>query len=229
MSRKSKIPKTPDEKQAVRTARDANLLKMPELPAFLARVKSKEHIRGAGTEQVEVLAQRGDQRVFRRFDKSYDARMWWKALTAGYKPSFNADGHRANFVDGTVVISNMPIPDFLIGKKIPRLPHLMTGSAEKLAIRVVDKLPPIADEPTVETMLGKGTDKAKHRTSGTLIPLKVICGEVGVDPRVARIKLRKAVKDKAKYPDLVASHAHHARWEWEAESKALDDVKRAIK
>jgi len=129
------------------------------------------------------------------------------------------------------IFSNYPIPYILMGRAIPKmglkdiaLPNSNTRSEGEPKFK-----PEVKNfEPPAEAMLGKPSARREARANGKFVPLKTVCAELNVDPRQARIKLRKAVHDKKNYPDLAASHAHHARWEWEQGSKALEDVKRAV-
>lgn len=47
-----------------------------------------------------------------------------------------------------------------------------------------------------------------------IITLKTLCDELKLDPREARERLRDAVRDPKKYPELVKSHKPRAPWQW---------------
>ncbi len=47
-----------------------------------------------------------------------------------------------------------------------------------------------------------------------IITLKQLCKELKIDPREARERLRAAVRDPKKYPELVKFHKPRAPWSW---------------
>ena len=47
-----------------------------------------------------------------------------------------------------------------------------------------------------------------------MVTLKQLCGELKVDPREARERLRLAVRDVKKSPELAKSHKPGHTWEW---------------
>lgn len=53
------------------------------------------------------------------------------------------------------------------------------------------------------------TDKAIE-----IVTLKALCAELKIDPKEARERLRDAVRDLKKYPELVKSHKPRAPWQW---------------
>ena len=58
--------------------------------------------------------------------------------------------------------------------------------------------------------------------------LKQLCAEVKVDPREARERLRLAVRDAKKSPELAKSHKPGHTWEWPKNSPALREAKAAL-
>lgn len=60
-----------------------------------------------------------------------------------------------------------------------------------------------------------------------IITLKQLCKELKIDPREARERLRAAVRDPKKYPELVKAHKPRTLWRWgkgtvgEEEAKSL--------
>lgn len=62
----------------------------------------------------------------------------------------------------------------------------------------------------------------------TKIPLKNICAELKVNPREARERLRLAVKNAKKYPNLAKGRKPGEAWEWPDKSTALTEAKKAI-
>jgi hypothetical protein len=53
------------------------------------------------------------------------------------------------------------------------------------------------------------TDKASE-----IITLNALCAELKIDPKEARERLRDAVRDPKKYPELAKSHKPRAPWLW---------------
>lgn len=47
-----------------------------------------------------------------------------------------------------------------------------------------------------------------------IITLKTLCTELKIDPKEARERLRDAVRDPKKYPELAKSHKPRAPWQW---------------
>lgn len=153
------------------------------------------------------------------FASSVEARKYWLTFKNKRQASFSTDGCTATFPGGDSIISNMPIDEIVAGDTIPKvgLPDIF-GPAERV-IAMSIKPASASSAPAV---------KAVARSNGKLIALKTICTECDIEPRAARMKLRKAVTNKDKYPALAASHAANARWEWEAGSPALAEVKACI-
>ncbi|EIM26830.1 hypothetical protein MicloDRAFT_00033800 [Microvirga lotononidis] len=60
------------------------------------------------------------------------------------------------------------------------------------------------------------------------ITLKVLCAELGVDPRLAREKLRIAVREPKKYPNLSKGHKPRQPWEWAKGSSAETEARTAL-
>lgn len=53
------------------------------------------------------------------------------------------------------------------------------------------------------------TDKAPE-----IITLKALCADLKIDPKEARERLRDAVRDPKKHPELAKSHKPRAPWQW---------------
>lgn len=53
------------------------------------------------------------------------------------------------------------------------------------------------------------TDKAPE-----IITLKALCAELKIDPKEARERLRDAVHDTNKHPELAKSHKPRSPWQW---------------
>lgn len=76
--------------------------------------------------------------------------------------------------------------------------------------------------------LGKPTAEAKAAPDAK-VSLKAICSEMKLDPRLAREKLRVAVREAKKYPELVKAHKPRSAWEWPKGSPAEKEARAALK
>jgi len=61
-----------------------------------------------------------------------------------------------------------------------------------------------------------------------IVTLKQLCAELKVDPREARERLRLAVRDAKKNPELSKSHKPAHTWEWPKNSMALKEARTAL-
>jgi hypothetical protein len=61
-----------------------------------------------------------------------------------------------------------------------------------------------------------------------MVTLKQLCAELKVDPREARERLRLAVRDAKKNPELAKSHKPGHTWEWPKNSPALKEARTAL-
>lgn len=61
-----------------------------------------------------------------------------------------------------------------------------------------------------------------------MVTLKQLCSELKVDPREARERLRLAVRDAKKNPELAKSHKPGRAWEWPKASPAIKEVRAAL-
>ena len=61
-----------------------------------------------------------------------------------------------------------------------------------------------------------------------MVALKTICAELKINPRLAREKLRIAVREAKKFPDLAKAHKPRAAWEWVKGSPAEKEARTAI-
>ncbi|MCM2291433.1 hypothetical protein NAC44_03705 [Allorhizobium sp. BGMRC 0089] len=68
------------------------------------------------------------------------------------------------------------------------------------------------------------TDKAPE-----IITLKALCAELKIDPKEARERLRDAVRDPKKYPELAKSHKPRSPWQWVKESSGEKEAKLVLK
>lgn len=69
------------------------------------------------------------------------------------------------------------------------------------------------------------TDKLATKPTIEMISLKQLCTELKVNPREARERLRLAVRDTKKNPELAKSHKPGQAWEWPKSSPALKEVR----
>ena len=61
-----------------------------------------------------------------------------------------------------------------------------------------------------------------------MVMLKQLCAELKVDSREARERLRHAVRDAKKNPELAKSHKPGHTWEWQKNSTALREARAAL-
>ncbi len=74
---------------------------------------------------------------------------------------------------------------------------------------------------------GKPVAEAKA-TPEAKVSLKAICSEMKLDPRIAREKLRLAVRDAKKFPELAKAHKSRSAWEWLKGSPAEKEARSAL-
>jgi len=72
------------------------------------------------------------------------------------------------------------------------------------------------------------TDKPTTKPTIEMIALKQLCTELKLSPREAREKLRLAVHDAKKNPELAKSHKPGNAWEWPKNSPALKEVRAVL-
>ena len=202
-----------------------------ELPDFLKRKPTV----GGPSKRVMFKCMGGKvvkKAYYRQFDTVKEAATYFLAFANTRKYNTSSDGTVITF-PGAIdsIISNMSIKDVLANKPIPKvgLP-ILEGYSENLISMPKYAAPGVAPKEGERPAPSKPSSaKAIERSTGKLIPLKVICADNKVEPRDARMKLRRCVKDPKKYPKLHASHAANARWEWEAGSDALAEVIAIVK
>jgi hypothetical protein len=69
------------------------------------------------------------------------------------------------------------------------------------------------------------TEKLATKPAIEMITLKQLCTELKIQPREARERLRLAVRDVKKNPELAKSHKPGNAWEWPKNSPALKEVR----
>ena len=62
-----------------------------------------------------------------------------------------------------------------------------------------------------------------------IVSLKELCTELKMDRREARDRLRIAVRDQKKHPELSKSHQPGATWEWVKGSPAEQEARELLK
>lgn len=62
-----------------------------------------------------------------------------------------------------------------------------------------------------------------------IITLKQLCTELKLDRREARERLRTAVRDQKKYPELAMLHKPRTSWSWEKGSLAEKEARTVLK
>jgi hypothetical protein len=65
------------------------------------------------------------------------------------------------------------------------------------------------------------------KTADGVITLSALCAELKHDPKLARAKLRAAVKDAKAFPAL-SKHAARKAWEWEKGSAAIAEARKVL-
>jgi hypothetical protein len=81
-------------------------------------------------------------------------------------------------------------------------------------------------KPTQTTT--KEPQKAPPPPKPQMVTLKAVCAELKVDPRLAREKLRIAIRERKKFPELAKAHKPRAAWEWPKGSQAEKEARAAI-
>jgi hypothetical protein len=71
-------------------------------------------------------------------------------------------------------------------------------------------------------------DKPAMKPAIEMVTLKQLCVELKAEPREAREKLRIAVRDTKKNPELAKSHKPGNAWEWPKNSLALKEVRAVL-
>jgi hypothetical protein len=88
--------------------------------------------------------------------------------------------------------------------------------------------PTSANEAKSPLALGKPAAAETKGVPEAKISLKAICTEMKLDPRIAREKLRIAVRDAKKFPELAKAHKPRSAWEWTKGSSAEKEARLAL-
>jgi hypothetical protein len=76
--------------------------------------------------------------------------------------------------------------------------------------------------------LGKPAVAEANAASEAKVSLKTICSEMKLDPRIAREKLRIAVRETKKFSELAKAHKPRSAWEWPKGSPAEKEARAAL-
>lgn len=80
------------------------------------------------------------------------------------------------------------------------------------------------DNPNnAKATLSLGKPAESEKTS-----LKALCQEFKIDPRMAREKLRIAIREPNKFPELTKAHKPRAAWEWSNGSAAEREARQVL-
>jgi hypothetical protein len=74
----------------------------------------------------------------------------------------------------------------------------------------------------------KEAQKVSSSAKPAAVSLKTICAELKVEPRLAREKLRVAVREARKFPALAKGHKPRSAWEWPKGSQGEKEARAAI-
>ncbi len=86
-----------------------------------------------------------------------------------------------------------------------------------------------ANPNEVKPTLGLSKPAAETKTvPEAKVSLKAICSEMKLDPRIASEKLRIAVRDAKKYPELAKAHKPRSAWQWPRGSGAEKEARSAL-
>jgi hypothetical protein len=88
---------------------------------------------------------------------------------------------------------------------------------------------PVSPNDTKPTLgLGKPAAAETKAAPEAKVSLKAICSEMKLDPRIAREKLRIAVREAKKFPELAKAHKPRSAWEWPKGSAAEKEARIAL-
>jgi hypothetical protein len=71
-------------------------------------------------------------------------------------------------------------------------------------------------------------DDKPAKATAEIVTLKQLCTERKIDRREARERLRLAVRDAKKNPELSKSHKAGGAWEWTKNSPALKEARAVL-
>lgn len=89
---------------------------------------------------------------------------------------------------------------------------------------------PITKKLTVETTAKKpAVETMSKKLASETVTLAQICTELKLDPREARERLRLAVHDPKKHPELAKGHKARSPWEWAKGSLGEKEARAVVK
>lgn len=182
----------------------------PEMPDFLRRGKLPET-----TRQVHLIV---TNKEGRKLERSFIEVVAAKAYIEELGEPDKTKG--TTFRCGKLTVqTNYDLKSILKEVKVDKdLPWIMKNLPDPEDYRRhLEKFPP----KKVEAPKSLSVPKAK-KANGEEVPLKVLCGELDVDPRKARQRLRRAIRDNR------LSHEYSARWAWPKDSDEIEKVKEIL-
>jgi hypothetical protein len=177
-----------------------------KIPKRLRRDPGKEP--RVGTYNIQAKIFRGKkvkQLIFREFSNIKMAQEYFKALTTkdgDEIADISENGHVTELVSGIMISTNYSIEKILKGKPPRQKLHIIVDPRDLRKQRIESaKMPEV--KPTAKT------DRKRKISSGQTVPIKQLCKDLGIDPRKARQKLRKAAKDG------IIPHIEKGRWDFD--------------
>jgi hypothetical protein len=104
----------------------------------------------------------------------------------------------------------------------PSLEELTMRACSDETVRPLSRISP--DGPVTASYARSSTGD-DHMEATTL---KSICADLKIDPRVAREKLRAAIREPKKYPNLAKAHKPRQPWAWAKGSPADKEARAAL-
>jgi len=98
------------------------------------------------------------------------------------------------------------------------------SSKTKETTMTTDPTPPVTSQQSASKP--KATTQPKSEVA--TVTLDMLCKELKLVPREARMMLRLAVKKKGEFPNLAKDHEPRAPWQWSANSKGLAEARKAL-
>ncbi len=166
--------------------------------------------------QIQVFNPKDKDNVVKReFNFIAEVYDYVRGFIKGEKYTVSKSGLTTTLQSGLLIQTNYPMEDIL---KCRPVSSPLTPLFEKTTSTVEYNLKP---KPKPKTIKSKKTVALEI---GVLVPLKKLCQELELDPRVCRIALRKAIKGK-KYPVMSKAYETHSRWSWPAGSDEIKEVR----
>lgn len=133
-----------------------------------------------------------------------------------FKTRMQAGTYLAEFMDD---IPAYDFPDPFTAR------HIRSG----VTIRTDFPIQDVLKEAVIINFPDESREEPKHEQSiGPRKCLGELCREMKVEPRVARQKLRKAARQRDKFPELNKDASKGARWEWDTATPVFKEVVRVL-